>query len=182
MGLDYSFITVIHKKQKDRLIEYIRKNGTIDYGDCACIHFEMDSFILKYLEGGYSWAPHYDKSEVDFFIEPNGKARIGGIDISTRELEGNPDEIEVSLTAVTSDMSLLFRDSVSITRWFVEMSREINSIITYIDLEDDGVRIIYFNDSEVNLELKSNHHLGNLQGNFFDIIKAFYVRYEHFKE
>lgn len=182
MGLDYSFITVIHKKQKDRLIEYIRKHGTIDYGDCACIHFEMDSFILKYLEGGYSWTPHYDKSEVNFYIEPDGKARIGCIYISARELEGNLDEIEVSLTAATSDMSLLFRDSISITKWFIELSREINSIITYIDFEDEGVRIVYFNGSEVNLELKSNHHLGDLRRNFFNIIKEFYVRYKHFKE
>lgn len=182
MGLDYSFITVIHKREKDRLFEYIRKHGTIDYGDCACIHFDLDSFILKYLEGGYSWVPHYDKSEVDLHIEPDGKASIGCIYISTKDLENDLDEIEVSLTAATSDMSLLFRDSVSITRWFVELSKEINSIITYIDLEDEGVRIVYFNGSDVNLELKSNHHLGDLRRNFFDIIKAFYVRYEHFKE
>lgn len=77
MGLDYSFITVAHKKETDRLFEYIRKHGTIDYGDCACINFELDSFILAYLEGGYGWTPHYDKSQVDFFIEPDGKARIG---------------------------------------------------------------------------------------------------------
>ncbi|WHX49589.1 hypothetical protein QNH46_02560 [Paenibacillus woosongensis] len=76
------------------------------------------------------------------------------------------DEIEVSFTAATSDMGLLFRDSVSITRWFVELSKKINSIITYIDLEDEGVRIVYFNGSDVSLELKSNHHLGDLLGIF----------------
>ncbi|MCM3496925.1 hypothetical protein M4D52_26110 [Paenibacillus lactis] len=79
MGLDYGFIAVIPKEEKDRLFEYIRKHGTIDDGNCACIHFDLDSFILKYLEGGYDWTPHYDKAQVDYFIEPDGKARIGCI-------------------------------------------------------------------------------------------------------
>lgn len=30
MELEYSFITVTHKKEKVRLFEYIRKHGTID--------------------------------------------------------------------------------------------------------------------------------------------------------
>jgi len=163
------------------LVDYIKSNGSIDSGNCVCIHFEMDSFIMKYLEGGYDWSPHYDQSQVQFFIEPDGKARIGCIYIFVKELENHPDEIEVTLTAATSDMSLLFRDSVSISRWFVEFSKELNAIMTYIDLEDEGAKIIYYNGAEVNLMLKSNHHLADLRHTFLDMITAFHTRYEHYR-
>lgn len=38
MGLDYGFIAVIPKEEKDRLFEYIRKHGTIDDGNCALVY------------------------------------------------------------------------------------------------------------------------------------------------
>ncbi|MDQ0496068.1 hypothetical protein [Paenibacillus brasilensis] len=182
MGLDYSFKIVMNKNEKEDLYEYIRKHGSIDYGNCACIHFDMDSFILKYLEGGYGWNPHYNKLEISTHIKPDGKARIGCIYISITEIEGQNDEVEVFLTAATSDMSLLFRDSVSINRWFIELSKEMNSIITYIDMEDEGVKIIYFKGSQIDLEIKGKQHLGDLRKIFFDIFKEFYVRYKHFEE
>ncbi|MEK8132974.1 hypothetical protein WMW72_34355 [Paenibacillus filicis] len=183
MGLDYSFVTVIHDHYRDKLFEYIKKHGTLSYGDCACIHFEMDSFILKYLEGGYDWTPHYDKTRVEEYIEPDGKARIGCIYISVRELEGTNKEIEVSFTAATTDMSLLFKDSVSISRWFITLSKELNSIITYIDLESEGIRIIYCKGLELRLELNGGeYHLSELSKSFLDIIKEFSVRYRHFEE
>jgi hypothetical protein len=180
MGLDYSFVTVIPKHQLKHVYEYIRKNGTIDSGTSASIHFDMDSYILKYLEGGYSWQPHYDREEIELFIEPDGKARIGSIDLSTRELEGYPDEIEVTFTAVTSDMSRLFQDSVSITQWFIELSKAFEAVLTYIDLEDEGARIIYCHGAEVHLELRGKQHLANLRESFFEIMTAFSNRYPHF--
>lgn len=182
MGLDYSYKIIINKNEKEHLYKYLREHGTIDYGDCVCIHFDMDSFILKYLEGGYDYKPHYDKIEISTHIKPDGKASIGCIYISIKEIEGQNDEIEVSLTAATSDMSLLFKDSVSINNWFVGLSKELKSIITYMDMEDEGVKIFYFNGSQVDLELKSKQHLGDLRMIFFDVIKTFCERYPHFEK
>ncbi|KZE73421.1 hypothetical protein AV654_32615 [Paenibacillus elgii] len=182
MGLDYRFILITQESYRDKLFEYVSKNGSLDYGGCASLHFEMDSFIFKYLEGGYDWRPHYDKAEIERFIEPNGKASIGCIYISIKKLDGPNDEIEVSFTAATSDMSRLFEDSISISKWFTDLSMEINSTITYLDLEDDGARIIYFKGLPVRLDLKGDSHLGNLGSNFFDIVKEFSIRYEHFRE
>ncbi|MHA7967766.1 hypothetical protein ACX93W_26995 [Paenibacillus sp. CAU 1782] len=181
MGLDYTFVTIIPKHQLEHVYAYVRNHGVIHSGNSASIHFPLDSFILKYLEGGYSWRPHYDQEEIELHMEPGGKASIGGIDLSTRELEDYPDEIEVSFTAVTSDMSRLFQDSVSISQWFVGLSKSCDAVLTYIDLEDEGARIIFCHGTEVHLELRGNNHLADFRETFFEMMTAFYNRYPHFE-
>lgn len=180
MGLDYSFTTVIQENQKSKLYDYIKQHGRLDRKDCSCLFFEMDSFILKYLEGGYDWRPHYDKTEIEKHIEPDGKASIGSIYLKERKLSS--DEIEVSFTAATSDMSLLFKDSISISRWFIGLSKEVNSIITYIDLEDEGVRIMFYKGSSVQLDIRGDNHLGYFRDNFLGMIQDFSQRYLHFEK
>ncbi|NQX64643.1 hypothetical protein HQN90_00750 [Paenibacillus alba] len=195
MGLDYQFILIMQESNRDKLFEYVRKNGPLDYSGCASLHFEMDSFIFKYLEGGYDWKPHYDKSEIERFIKPNGKASIVCIYISIKKLDGLNDEIEVSFTAATSDMSRLFEDSISISKWFTDLSMEVNSIITYLDLEDDGARIIYFKGfdfmGDVQMKLKASLKSqkvidfgGKVEVTFFEEDKKMYrflQDYENFK-
>ncbi|MEO3944261.1 hypothetical protein [Gorillibacterium sp. CAU 1737] len=180
MGLDYRFVTVIPNEHRERMYEYIKNNGALFDSGCTVIHFPMDSFILKYLEGGYDWKPHYDQEEIEKHIEPDGKASIGCIYIKEREQPGG--ELEVSLTAATTDMSLLFRDSFSISKWFVQMSIELNSILTYLDKEDDGVRILFYQGAPVQLDLSSDTHLGNLRDRFLPLVQDFARRYEHFED
>ncbi len=152
MGLDYTYILVIKKSKREKLINFIKASEEVCESESICINFEVDSFILKYLEGGYDWKPHYDKKEMNQYLTLDNKARIGGIDYLEREVNIHGEELVVSFTAVTSDMSHLFQESISIRNWFIMLSKKVDAIITYLDMEGEGHRIIYFNGRETALE------------------------------
>lgn len=179
MGLDYQFVVVIKEHNRAALWKYVEEHG--EHLDTYIIaHFAMDSFILKYLEGGYSYSPHYDVEEIQQHILADGKAGIGCIDIGERKLEHTENEVAVSFTAVTSDMSLLFRDSVSIHRWFIELSQAADAVMTYLDLEYEGERLIYYRGNEINIGLQGEGHLKVGKQRFIEIIEAYANRTVHF--
>ncbi|PZM66114.1 hypothetical protein QJQ58_08850 [Paenibacillus dendritiformis] len=180
MGLDYQFVVVIKEHNRAALWKYVEEQG--EHLDTYIIaHFPMDSFILKYLEGGYSYAPHYDAEEIQQHILADGRARIGGIDIAERKLEHTENEVAISFTAVTSDMSLLFQDSISIHRWFIGLSQAADAVMTYLDLEYEGERLIYYRGDEINIELKGEGHLDVGKQKFLEIIEAYANRTVHFE-
>ncbi|WP_240420532.1 hypothetical protein [Paenibacillus periandrae] len=181
MGLDYSYIIIIKEENRGKLFQYINKRGSLD-GNCACINFEVDSFILKYLEGGYDWSPHYDRQEIAKWLNSDGSANIGCINVRERKLPNLKGELSISFTAVTSSMSHLFRDSVNIHKWFLDLSKEVDSIITYIDLESEGDRIIYFRGHEINIELKGEGHIDLGKKDFLNIMTEFSNRFRFFIE
>ncbi|WP_019911905.1 hypothetical protein [Paenibacillus sp. HW567] len=154
MGLDYNYILVIHKDQRDRLLRYVQEHGEVSGTGSFCLHFGVDSAVLKYLEGGYEPGPHYDWAEIQRSLLPGNKARIGTIDYSEEALDNHAELLRVRFMAVTSDMSRLLRDSKSVREWFVTLSKHVDAIITYMDMEAEGQRIIYGNDTETFLEFK----------------------------
>jgi len=172
MGLDYSYVLVINKYKKDELINFVKKNGEVNGSDCFCMNFEVDSFILKYLEGGYDWKPHYDKEEIHQHLTSDNKAKIGCI-YYTEVKATNPEELIVSFTAATSDMSRLFQDSIAVKNWFIALSKKVNSIITYVDLEAEGHRIIYLNGNETFLEFKGEGFFSVKKNSFLGIMDEF---------
>lgn len=154
MGLDYSYVLVIKKDKRDELFQFVKEHGEVALSDSFSAYFEMDSHVLKYLEGGYDWKPHYDKAEIQKYLLPDNRARIGGIDYDERIPQANDEELVVRFTAVTSDMSQLFGDSVSVRNWFVALSRRVDAKMTYLDLESEGRRIIFLKGSEAFLDFK----------------------------
>ncbi len=181
MGLDYSYNIVIDEKDVGRLRHYLAEHCELS-GDCACIRLEIDSFIMKYLEGGYDWTPHHDRAEIEKYIGNDGKAGIGCIYIKERKLPNASGEISVSFTAATSSMSLLLRDSYSIRQWFIRLSKEFHSILTYLDLEHEGHRLIYYRGQEINIELKGEGHLEVGKSELLSILQDFTDRSRHFDE
>lgn len=89
MGLDYNYILVIHKDQRDRLLRYVQEHGEVSGTGSFCLHFGVDSAVLKYLEGGYEPGPHYDWAEIQRSLLPGNKARIGTIDYSEEALDNH---------------------------------------------------------------------------------------------
>ncbi|MCP1307321.1 hypothetical protein [Paenibacillus tyrfis] len=179
MGLDYSYTIVIDEKDVEPLRDYLKEQCELS-GNCACIRFEIDSFIMKYLEGGYDGTPHHDRSEIEQYIGNDGKAKIGCIYIKESKLPNASGELSVSFTAATSSMSLLLRDSYSIHRWFIGLSKEFHSILTYLDLEHEGHRLIYYRGKEINIELKGEGHLEVGKSELLGILKDFTDRNRHF--
>jgi len=161
MGSNFGFIVVTKMENKKAIENYINsysdeKNELDGKYINLCINFPIDSFILKYLEGGYEYNIHNTFNEIKPYLRDEYKARIGNIDF-TKEIFNNSNDIhKYKFTAVTSDMSFLFEKSVSIRNWFIELGRVSNALIVYMDLEYNGNRIIYFNGKEVDILLKGD--------------------------
>ncbi|MEN1985609.1 hypothetical protein [Paenibacillus hubeiensis] len=168
MGLDYNYRLIIHKDQKERLFRYVQAHGELTGTNSFCLHFDVDSAILKYLEGGYSFRPHYDQDEIGRSLLPGNKARIGAIEYSEDQLDHDPERLRIRFAAVTSDMSLMLQESNAVRSWFVALSKHVDAIITYMDMEAEGQRIIYGNGKEALLEFKED---GFSQGTRMDFVR-----------
>ena len=161
MGSDFDFIVVTKIESKKAIDDYINlysdeKNELDGKYVNLCINFPIDSFILKYLEGGYEYNVHNTFNEIKPYLRDENKARIGGIDFKKEAFNDSNDIYKYKFTAVTSGMSFLFEESVSIRKWFIELGKVSNALIVYMDLEYNGNRIIYFNGKEVDIFLKGD--------------------------
>jgi len=168
MGLDYNYRLIIGKNQKERLLRYAQAHGELTGTNSFCLHFDVDSAILKYLEGGYSFRPHYDQDEIGRSLLPGNKARIGAIEYSEEQLDHDPERLRIRFAAVTSDMSLMFQESNAVRSWFVALSKHVDAIITYLDMEAEGQRMIYGNGKEALLVFKEE---GFSQGTRMDFVR-----------
>lgn len=82
-----------------------------------------------------------------------GKIRIGGFDASIQLLQ--PENIFcVDFTAVTTEMSQMLRDSPSVKQWLLALSRHCNTLLTCIDMESEGSRILFSRGQEVDITVK----------------------------
>ncbi len=172
MGLNYEYVLVIPIENKDKLISFINKHGLFQ-DSCSSIRSEIDSAIFKYFEGGYSFYPQYDCEEINHHIVSNNMVEIGEFDYREIYIEDNSSDIIVAFTAVASEMSLLIKDSNSIKRWFIELSKYVDSIITYLDLESEGHRIIYYRGIETFLEFKGEWFFSLGKSKFKDVMNDF---------
>lgn len=160
MGLDYSYITIFKKADKQKLTSRLSLDATInktDFGMCSTINFKVDKSILEYLKSiirqnegiNLRTTLFFKKSRFkDYFSGDFGK--IGCVYIEEKVFP-NTNYIFVSFSAATTSMSILFQNSASIKEWFISLSKEVNAVATFLDLEDNGYRFIYKNGQEVDI-------------------------------
>lgn len=169
MSYNFWFKLVIKKENKDKLINYINNNGSMN--DIGYIgRFKFDKYILSYLQS------YHSDEEIQKQIDRNEKASIGYIFYNERIEENNPDTIGISFMAATSYMSELFRESESIYKWFIELSNLTSSMLTYIDFEHLGYRIIFHKGKEVNIQIRYDNQEYDYSGipQFNEIIDDFH--------
>ena len=181
MGSDFSFVVVAKKENKSRMEAFINlySDDIITFGNlsdnCLGINFPIDSYILKYLEESYgSHNNHIFSNTVKQFMrDNNSKAHIGCIYLTEDMYDDSNEICKYEFTAATSDMSFLFQDSISIKKWFIELSKAVDSVISYIDLEYNGNRIIFFNGKEIDIFLKGDDCFQLTSQEFCNAILAF---------
>ncbi|WP_128101555.1 hypothetical protein [Paenibacillus sp. DCT19] len=173
MGLDYRYVLVIQASQQAQLLKYVSEHGVINGTDCFSINFNVDSSVLKYVEGGFSWKPKDDQDEVERYFNADHQAKIGCIYYSAEKMDMNANELIVSFTAATSDMSLLFEDSRVVQKWFIALSHHLDARIAYLDMESEGHRILYLNGSETWLEFKGEGFFYMKKENYLSIMDGF---------
>lgn len=162
MGLDYSYVLLIDKEEKAKLWEHIQNNGEqedIVYGNtCLSINFELDDSIFDYLKYTIRTDENLSVKNTflfkkdhypDFFPDEN-LGRIGCIFLHFYDSKIK-DKVFVSFSAATSRMSILFQDSDSIKSWFLNLSKTLQSIVMFIDLEDQGLKCFSLDGAELDL-------------------------------
>ena len=152
MGSDFSFIVITKKENKSKIESFINlySDNVVSFSNfsdnCLGINFPVDSHILKYLEGGYGG--YNDQLSFDttkqFMRDNNNKVCIGCIYLTESKYDDSNELYKYEFTAATSDMSFLFQESISIRKWFIKLSKTVAAIISYMDLEYNGNRIIFF--------------------------------------
>lgn len=85
----------------------------------------------------------------------NGKISIGGFDASISKLP-NQSAYEIKFKAVTDDMSRMLGSSFAVKKWLKALSKASESILTYIDLEHNGNRIVHYKGIDLDILLKGN--------------------------
>jgi len=183
MGSDFSFVIVAKNECKSKIEAFINlhsddRNSLFESADnCLCINFPLDSSILKYLESLCQYGASYP---ADYYIrEHNAKARIGCIYFYHSTFDGLEGVCKYVFTAATSNMSFLFEESVSIRAWFVELSKQVGAMITYMDLEYNGNRIIFWGGKEIDILLKNNTHFDLTVQEFRNAIITFSESEKH---
>ena len=165
MGLNYSYVLLIKQSDEQRLLKHISQNGSIKqlpepFGTCVTLNFALDEILTHYLKisirdfNGDSWTRWWplDKSKYRCFFPTDTTGRVGCIYLEIKP--SSPGEhAYVSFTAATSGMSRLLQESPSIRSWFVHLSRVINTSATFLDLEEQGYEVIYWQGNSVSATL-----------------------------
>ncbi|QQQ29991.1 hypothetical protein [Chryseobacterium indoltheticum] len=100
----------------------------------------------------------------------NGKVCIGSFDVSINKHK-DYDIYMLSFGAVTTKMSTMLSESLSVRNWLQEFSKISNSILTFIDLESSGDKIVFYKGKKVEIQIddeKRNIILENLEENYLD--------------
>lgn len=169
-------------KLNDYQSNYIDKNEEIQefekiYFNTSLI-FDIEPKIIASIPG---WELDYDINLIKDFKEDfeslylgNGKIRIGGFDSTITKLK-NSEIYEIELTAVTSDISIMLETSISVKKWILEFSRISDSILTYLDLEHNGHKIMYYKGKEIEITIREGfeegeeNKLSSLLDDYFDL-------------
>lgn len=165
MGLDYSYIIGLKKANKPKLLYHLQQRATLqksDFGDCAIINFQLDRTIVNYLKASIRREEGFNLKTTLLFKKSNFKdyflddetGVVGCIYYCEKEIKDDQYVFAI-FTAATTSMSILFQESLSIRKWFIELSKEVNATATFIDLEDEGYRFIYKQEQEIDLMIKS---------------------------
>ncbi len=120
--------------------------------------FGIDPDIIASLA---SWDAEYrmpdslEDFKANFAAAYLGDCRIGiGLFDSTITRLKHHEVYEIDLRAVTTEMSQMLERSLSVKKWILAFSKAAGSIMTYIDLEHNGRRILFYNGREIEVIIK----------------------------
>jgi hypothetical protein len=111
--------------------------------------FDIDPETITSLE---DWGGRF--GDVKYYLEDfrerfedsylgDGKISIGHFDVSIYRLHEHG-VYDISLTAVTSSMSRMLQESLSVRKWLAEFSEGVRPVMTYLDMESEGNRVHYY--------------------------------------
>ncbi|MEO4005496.1 hypothetical protein [Flavobacterium sp. CAU 1735] len=110
----------------------------------------------------YYLGPIYNENYLEHFQEQfnelydgKGKIRVGYFKASILKLS-NSQIFEFNFQGVTSGMSCMLEESMSVRKWIYEFSDASESVLSYIDMESSGIKIIYYKGHKTEIILKNS--------------------------
>ena len=171
MGLNNTYLITIEKEKESKAIEYILNNCNIretqlpnplqTKDNCLSLNVKVDIPIKRYLRNYYyhgRFNSDYQEERIENFIN-NNTVSIGCVDVNSEEFDN---KVNLRFVCVTSQMSELFTDSVSIRNWFIELCKLTNAETGVYDRENHYVELFWFNGESKSLKVgeKILHELG----------------------
>lgn len=140
--------------------------------------FDIDPEIFLSFYNPYSQNPIEDfKEHFEDWYLGNGKIRIGSFDSSIIK-HTDFDVYVFSFTAVTTNMSVMLHESLSVRNWMHEFSKVSDSIVTFIDLESAGDKIVYYKGEKVEILIEDEKC--NIKPENLESLEEHYL-YEYYK-
>lgn len=170
---DYVDILGTHFKQKspeinsEKIIYDIQK---LDFSTSLIFDVDPEIFITFY--NPYSSDPIGDfKEYFENWYLGNGKISIGFFDADIVQHK-DYNVYELTFKAVTTSMSVMLHESLSVRNWIHEFSKISDSQVTFIDLESSGDKILYYKGEKVEIQIEDEKRnvkledLNNLEENY----------------
>lgn len=166
-------------KINDHRSDYLRKDELLKDFDIVYFNtsliFDIDPELIESL--GTSWMKFNRGNEYleDFkesFLQMylgDGKMRYGGFDSRIFRLK-EPGVFVIELSAVTTDMSIAMEKSLAVKKWMLEFSRSSEAILTHLDQDYKGRRLLYYMGEEIDVTIcdRSRDDPYGLPGNFLE--------------
>jgi hypothetical protein len=123
----------------------------------TCILVEADEVIMDYFMHivEYTSPKYSDENEtLNHFKGKDNKWSLGSIMISIKEASKHYEDcVCLHFWTLTSPMSRLFADSKSIDQFFKALCRFTEAEYGFLNMEDEGLRFIWYNAQEYDLNL-----------------------------
>lgn len=175
---DYNLIINGDKNRGVKKECVVESFESIDFA--TSLVFEMDPQIIECIAG---WNNRVNvglqetlKADFENYYLGDGKVRIGYFYGAIQRLK-NHEVFEIDLMAATTDISILLKESIAVKKWILDFSENSNAIMTYLSMEDEGHKIMYYKGSEVDIRINGIHVLNGAQNAI-----AFFTEYFSFMD
>lgn len=153
-GSDFEIKTYFLYINKERIEDVEIPNAKMPFESMdlsLSLKFDLDSSIVKFWEGGYGWVRIPEK--IDDYLLPNNQIWVGAFDVNISRVDKYK-LYRFDFQAVTSDMSLMLKDSHSAKNWLLSFSKECSSKVSLFDFKGEE-RFIFHEDKEIKFDVRS---------------------------
>ncbi|GEN76470.1 hypothetical protein [Chryseobacterium hagamense] len=118
----------------------------------ASLIFDIDPVIINSLAIHYPYSFDIEdfKETFENYYLGNGKIRIGDFDSEIRK-SGVDGIYHLIFTAVTTAMSSMLVESLSVKKWIEELSEVSEAIVSYIDMESSGHKLLFYKGKKIDI-------------------------------
>lgn len=143
----------------------------------TCLIFDIDPVIINSLCSHYPYLFDLGTFKEDFenYYLGSGKIRIGDFNVTIIK-HATCNAYQIVFTAVTTAMSTMLIESLSVRKWVEEFSEASGAIVSYIDMESAGHKILFYKGKKIDITFSEPYDVpqdeaGVFFSEYFNLIK-----------